>query len=125
MRLLGGEVPLLLLFSGTVFYQADQGGLQIDQIPRGKETVFSMPVRVWRELMDIYYPNRAWLCLHKDRFDRLSDFKRRLGLDTWEQVFENFYPLRTSGSGWTLPARLTQPSVVSPSDNRTPSRISS
>ena len=34
--------------------------------------------------MDLYYPNSAWLCLRKDVFDRLSRYKSRQGLPTWE-----------------------------------------
>jgi hypothetical protein len=38
--------------------------------------------------MDLYYPNSAWLCLRKDVFDRLSEYKSRHGLPTWEQTLE-------------------------------------
>ena len=42
----------------------------------------------WQGLMDHYYPNSAWLCLRKDVFDRLSRYKSRQGLPTWEQALE-------------------------------------
>jgi len=83
-----GDVPLTLLFSGTVFYKAEGGALQIAQIPWEKEAGYRLPVRVWRELMDSYYPNTAWLRLRRDVFDRLSGFKMRRGLPTFEQALE-------------------------------------
>jgi len=87
-----GEVPLKLLFSGTVFYMGRGGALQIAQIPWDRETTFRLPVRVWKEMMDLYYPNSAWLCLRKDVFDRLHRYKVRRGLLTWEQALESLLP---------------------------------
>ena len=84
-----GEVPLSLLFSGTVFHEVADTGLQVAQIPWDKETSFRLPVRVWKEMMEYYYPNSAWLCLRRDVFDRLYQYKSRLGLPTWEQALEN------------------------------------
>lgn len=88
----GGEVPLLFLFSGTVFYPAADGRLQVQQIAWSKECVHRMPVQVWRDLMDHHYPNTAWLTLHRDVFDRLHAYKRRQGLATWEQAIERLLP---------------------------------
>lgn len=90
--LAGGEVPLLFLFSGTVFYAAEDGRLQADQISWNKECVFRMPVRVWQEMMDHHYPNSAWLSLPRETFDRLYAFKREAGLASWEQVIERLLP---------------------------------
>src|SRR5262249_23518801 len=53
-----------------------------------KEATFRLPAAVWRGLMDLYYPNSAWLCLRKDVFDRLSGDKSRRGCATWEQALE-------------------------------------
>jgi hypothetical protein len=82
-----GEVPLCLLFSGTVFYATEEG-LQVMQIPWEKEANFRLPVRVWKQMMDFYYPNSAWLCLRKDAFDQLYQYKSRRGLPTWEAAIE-------------------------------------
>ncbi len=84
-----GEVPLNLLFSGTVFYLGDSGALQVAQISWDKEANFRLPVQVWKEMMDIYYPNSAWLCLRKDVFNRLYEYKLCNGFPTWEQALEN------------------------------------
>ena len=80
-----GDVPLTFLFSGTVFY--DQP-LQVAPIPWDREARFRLPVKVWLDLMDQYYPNRAWLALRRDIFDRLYRFKVSRGIPTWEQVME-------------------------------------
>jgi hypothetical protein len=84
-----GEIPLTLLFSGTVFYEAEDGAFQVAQIPWDKEATYRLPVRVWQEMMAHYYPNSAWLALRKDIFDRLYGYKVKKGLPTWEQTIES------------------------------------
>ena len=88
----GGEVPLSLLFSGSIFHEVEDAGLQVVQISWEKEARFRLPVQVWRDMMELYYPNTAWLCLRKDVFDRLSSYKTSHGLPTWEQALENLLP---------------------------------
>ena len=83
-----GEVPLEFLFSGTVFYAGEGGGLQIDRISWEKEAQFRLPVRLWKETMEHYFPNSAWIRLRKDAFDDLYDYKARMGLPTWEAAVE-------------------------------------
>jgi hypothetical protein len=84
-----GEVPLCLLFSGTVFYQSPGVGLQIAQIPWEKEASFRLPVSVWHAMIESYYPNSLWVCLRRDTFDRINEYKRRHALSSWEQALEN------------------------------------
>ena len=84
----GGEVPLNLLFSGTIFHEHPDGGLQVAQVPWDREATFRLPVQIWRDMMDHYYPNTAWLNLRRDVFDRLGEYKSRRGLPTWEQTLE-------------------------------------
>jgi uncharacterized protein DUF6084 len=83
-----GEVPLLFLFSGTIFYSASSGQLQIERISWEKEAEYRMPIAVWRELMDRHYPNSAWISLEREMFDRLYQFKRQHGFATWERAME-------------------------------------
>lgn len=84
-----GLVPLCVMFSGTVFYARDGEHMQVSPISWEKETRFSLPVRVWHEMMDAYYPNSAWLRLRRDVFDRLCEYKVRHGIPTWEQALES------------------------------------
>ena len=92
--LLDGEVPLCLLFSGTIFYTAEDGYLQVCQIPWEKEANFRLPVAVWKDMIDLYYPNSAWLCLGRDAFDKLYRFKSSEGIPTWEQAIETLLDSR-------------------------------
>jgi Family of unknown function (DUF6084) len=89
-----GEVPLCLLFSGTIFYTAEDGYLQVSQIPWEKEANFRLPVSVWKDMIDLYYPNSAWLCLGRDAFDKLYHFKSSQGIPTWEQAIERLLDSR-------------------------------
>ncbi len=83
-----GEIPLLFLFSGTIFYQDAEGRLQIQQVSWNKECSWRMPITIWKEMMDHHYPNTAWLSLERDLFERLYAFRRREGLATWEAAIE-------------------------------------
>jgi len=88
-----GDVPVCLQFSGTVFYANPDASLQVAPISWDKEARFRLPVKVWREMVDSYYPNSAWLRLHKDAFDRLYQYKVRNGIPTWEEALERILPV--------------------------------
>ncbi len=88
-----GTIPILLQFSGTVFYAGENGTLQVSLIPWDREASYDLPVTVWKEMMDSYYPNSAWLNLRRDVFDRLLAYKSRNGIPTWEQTLESMLPL--------------------------------
>ena len=88
-----GEIPLHFLFSGTVFYADADGVLQVAPISWEQEARFKLPVQVWREMMDAYYPEyglartsvatRSIVCTNT----RLS-----VGILTWEQALESMLP---------------------------------
>lgn len=84
-----GDVPLLLLFSGTIFYAGAEGALQVAPIPWDKEARFRLPVQVWREMMNLYYPNSAWLTVRRDVFERLYQYKLQRSLPTWEDTLDS------------------------------------
>jgi hypothetical protein len=83
-----GEVPLEFLFSGTVFYTEERGWLQTARISWEKEAEFRLPVRLWKEMIEHYFPNSAWIRLRRDAFDLLYDYKVRRGFPTWEAAVE-------------------------------------
>jgi hypothetical protein len=83
-----GDIPVCLMFSGTVFYADESGALRVAPISWDKETKFRLPLKVWKDMMDAYYPNTAWLCLRRDVFDQLYQYKVRHGIPTWEQAME-------------------------------------
>jgi hypothetical protein len=81
-----GEVPTSFYFNGTIFYAGEDGALQVSQIPWEKEASYRMPIHIWREMMDAYYPNTAWLCLEREVFERLYAYKVQHGIPTFEQA---------------------------------------
>jgi hypothetical protein len=84
----GGDLPLCFQFSGTVFYQGNDQTLQVAPISWDKESKYRLPVKVWKNLIDVYYPNSAWLALQRDTFEKLYQFKIREGIPTWEEAIE-------------------------------------
>ena len=82
-----GVIPLVLLFSGTIFAKGESG-LSVEQVPWHKEAAYRLPVRVWRELMDLYFPNSGWIRVSRETLDALQLFKSRRALPTWENAFE-------------------------------------
>lgn len=80
-----GEVPLTLLFSGTVFRKAPQG-FTVEQVPWDREAAYRMPVRLWRETMDHHFPAGGWVRLHRDSLRALQEFKSRNALPTWDET---------------------------------------
>ena len=87
-----GEIPLCFLFSGTVFYDGGAGSPLVSPISWNKEARFRLPLASWREMMEMYYPNCAWLCLRQDIFERLYRFKVRHGIPTWEAALDRILP---------------------------------
>jgi hypothetical protein len=84
-----GEIPLRLLFSGSVFYRTADGQLQIAPIAWDKEAAYRLPVSVWRAMMNYYYPNTVWLSLDRDVFERLRAYQSRRGLANWQQAVDS------------------------------------
>jgi hypothetical protein len=82
-----GEIPLLFLFSGTVFTKGPTG-FAVEQVPWEKEARYRLPVRLWRELMDRYFPGTAWIRIRRENFDALSRWKARRALPTWDSAIE-------------------------------------
>lgn len=83
-----GDLPLCFQFSGTVFYQKEGETLQVAPISWDKEAKYRLPVKMWKDLMDVYYPNSAWLALQRDTFEKLYQYKVREGIPTWEEALE-------------------------------------
>jgi hypothetical protein len=78
-----GEIPLLLLFSGTVFSTTD-GKLAVQQVPWSNEAHFRLPLRVWHEAIEAHFPDSAWIKMSRSTLDELLTFKSRHALPTWD-----------------------------------------
>lgn len=81
----GGEVPLVLLFSGSIFTRG-AAGLDVSPVPWNCEASFRLPVAVWREVMEIYFPGSGWLRLRRETLDALLEYKGASALPTWDEV---------------------------------------
>ena len=82
-----GEIPLRLLFSGTVFTVAD-GRIQVQQVPWSKEAAYRLPVPVWREAIDAHFPNSAWIKMSRQTLEELQRFKSAHALPTWDLTLD-------------------------------------
>jgi uncharacterized protein DUF6084 len=84
----GGEVPVDLLFSGTMFYHDEDGLLQAAMIPWEKEARCLMPVAVWRAAMDAHFPDASWIRLSRGAFDRLQRYRAAHPVTDWNQTID-------------------------------------
>jgi hypothetical protein len=92
-----GDIPLDLMFSGSVLY--DSGGcIQAAPIPWDREATFRLPVRAWRTSMDAAFGDTAWLRVPRDTFDRLSAYRAHNAYTTWEAAIDS---LLGEGRPWT------------------------
>ncbi|MGQ0480518.1 MAG: DUF6084 family protein [Pseudonocardia sp.] len=83
-----GDIPLLMLFSGTAFYQGD-AGLQVELVPWHLEVAFPLPVEQWRALMAEHFPNQTWLRLRTDTLTALQRYRTDRGLINWDDTLES------------------------------------
>ncbi|NMO91318.1 DUF6084 family protein [Actinomycetospora sp. TBRC 11914] len=82
-----GEVPLVLLFSGTVFYRSPQG-VQVGLVPWHEEATYRLPVAVWRDMAAAHHAGTGWLTLPAHTMDRLTAFRAAHALPSWEQTVD-------------------------------------
>jgi len=81
-------IPVVFLFSGTVFTHG-MNGFGVEQVPWDCEARFAIPVSVWRDMIEHYYPNSGWLRLTRDTIESLAHYKSVRGLTTWEEAVES------------------------------------
>ena len=82
-----GVVPMVLLFSGTVFGKGGPG-FWVEQVPWHTQAECRMPVTVWDELMSRYFPNAGWIKLPHETLDALLKYKAEHAIPTWEAAIE-------------------------------------
>ena len=93
-----GEIPLELLFSGTVFTKG-QAGFGVEQVPWDLEASYQLPVTAWRHLMDTYFPGAGWIRLDRDVLAALAQYKTARGLTSWEATVESLLAAAAEGVG--------------------------
>jgi hypothetical protein len=82
-----GAIPLVLLFSGTVFTKGGRG-FEVQQVPWDCEASYQLPVAVWKQMIASYFPNTGWIRLDHEVLAELADFKSRRGLTSWEETVQ-------------------------------------
>jgi hypothetical protein len=87
----GGEIPVVLLFSGTVFTRGATG-FAAEQISWSLEAEHRLPVSVWHELMDIYFPGSGWIRLDRETINALAHYRTSRGLTSWEETLAALLP---------------------------------
>jgi hypothetical protein len=102
-----GDIPLLFLFSGTVFTRGTTG-FSVSRVPWDREARFQLPVAVWRDLMEQHFPGSEWVRMRRDTVDALAHFRHVRGLTSWDAAVE------------ALLAGAADPAVRAPADGARP-----
>ncbi len=90
-----GDIPLILLFSGTVFTRGETG-FAVEQLSWSSEAPCRLPVSRWRTLMDLYFPGGGWIRLNREAIDALSRYRSARGLTTWEDTVTSLLPVEVT-----------------------------
>jgi hypothetical protein len=113
-----GTIPLLFLFSGTVFV-ADGGGYSVELVPWSSEASYRMPVSVWQDVVNLNFPDSAWLRCRRDTLDALAAFKSERALPTWDATLSAL--LAQANEGAQAPATsATVPAPEAPNVDAKP-----
>lgn len=80
-------IPVVFLFSGTAFTRGTNG-FGVEQVPWDCEARYQIPVSVWRQMIEHYFPNSGWLRLSRDTIESLAHYKAVRGLTSWEEAVE-------------------------------------
>jgi len=83
-----GDVPLNLLFSGTIFTKGTTG-FEVEQVPWACEARWRLPVRVWRDMIDAFFPNSGYLRVSGDVLKELAAFRARHDLISWDETLRH------------------------------------
>jgi Family of unknown function (DUF6084) len=106
-----GSIPLLLLFSGTVFV-ANGDAYSVELIPWSSEASYRMPVSVWQDVVNDHFPGSAWLRCGVDTLDALSAFKTEHALPTWDATLAAL--LGAANGAASGPSAGRQPATPAP-----------
>jgi hypothetical protein len=82
-----GDVPMTFLFSGTVFTRGSTG-FGVEQVPWSCEARHNLPVAVWRQMIESYYPNTGWVRIGSDVLTALAAYRARHGLVSWDETMQ-------------------------------------
>ena len=80
-----GDVPINLLFSGTIFMKGATG-FEVEQVPWACEARWALPVRVWRDMIDAFFPSSGYVRVSDDVLKELAAFRARHDLISWDET---------------------------------------
>ena len=103
-----GTIPLLLLFSGTVFVATEEG-FSVELVPWSAEATYRMPVSVWHDVVNLHFPGRAWLPCGRETLDALSAFKAKHALPTWDATLSALLAEAAPGGPGGPPPDVSDP----------------
>jgi hypothetical protein len=86
-----GTVPLTLLFSGTVFVPGATG-FAVEPVPWDQTATYDLPVMVWRQMIEQYFPGTGWIRLDREMLDALAVVRARRGHVSWEETLRSLIP---------------------------------
>jgi hypothetical protein len=86
-----GTLPLTLLFSGTVFLPGATG-FSVEPVPWDRSTAYDLPVAVWRQMIDQYFPGTGWIRLDREVLDALAAVRAQRGQVSWEETILSLLP---------------------------------
>ncbi len=92
-----GEVPMALHFNGIVYYPNEQGGLQMVLVPWSRSAEYRMPVAVWRETIEHYYPNTGWVAMRSETLRALERARVARGAPTYDACVKQLLEERSDG----------------------------
>ncbi|MCQ6553272.1 DUF6084 family protein [Streptomyces sp. C10-9-1] len=107
----GGEVPLLMLFSGTAFTGA--AGFRVEPVPWDREAAFALPAATWREMIEQHFPGCGWIRLSSDTMAALLAHRSRRALPSAEAAVRDLLE---------APAPGAPPATAPPSEGAAPAR---
>lgn len=83
-----GVIPIVLLFSGSVFTPGG-AGFVTEPVSWQAEASYSLPVATWRAVMDRYFPGSGWMRVGRSTLDRLQRYKTQRALTNWDDALEH------------------------------------
>ena len=93
-----GEIPMILLFSGTVYTEGERG-VAAEMMSWSCEARHRLPVSVWRAAMDAHFPNSAWIRINRDAFAELDRFRISESIPTWDATIERLCDIAARKTG--------------------------
>jgi len=81
-----GNIPVRLLFTGTIFRGA-QSGFAVEMLSWNSERQGRVPVATWQEAMERVFPGQAWIRVDRPTFAALRRYRTEHALYNWEDAF--------------------------------------